>query len=144
MKLSKALKVKNRLVGEIKTISDEICEHNCYTDENMYTLNTHEHLKLLMDKINNLVQHKIAIQMATRDILPKLIEMTELKALISMIKTIPTKEGKSHLGYGQHLVTTDWKSQLNKENVKILIKELQERVEALQDEIDEYNATTTI
>lgn len=144
MKLSKALKEKKRLAAEIAHLKNQINSKNSYLEgsnvrEKFYVPDLFVTLK---DKVQELVNLKIAINEANRDIQAMIYLLGEYKAMIGFLSILNVQEGVVPASYNKgestYLVQID---ELEKEK---MLKEYQEKADALQDEIDTYNYTTEV
>jgi hypothetical protein len=148
--LAKALKVKNRLVGELSSLQGVARQHNCLPNE------SREEKSVQLSKVwediqttsNRIVELKSKLAIATSPITPYLVDLAETKSTISFLESLPIKEGKedTQIGYGVNssLKTVVWNSFINESSKNNLIKENKKRLDFLQDKIDEFNAITKI
>lgn len=144
MKLYKALKVKKGLIGDIAKLKEQITEKNSYlvgsTNEKEFNVeNAYDELLINIDKLVGL---KYAINEANKEIHGKLYTMSEYKALITFWKNVSVAEGAKKIGYSD--VIHDYEVHINESKRDEYIKSFQLRVNALQDEIDEFNFGTDI
>jgi len=97
---------------------------------------------------NRIVELKSKIAVATAQIAPFLVDLAETKSTISFLETLPIKEGKedTQIGYGVNssLKTVVWNSFIDEASKNKLVKENKNRLDLLQDKIDEFNAVTKI
>lgn len=148
--LAKALKIKNRLVGELANLQQTARQHNALPIE------SRGEKSVRLDKVweelqkvsNRLVELKSKIAVATAPITPLLVDLAETKGTIAFLESLPIKEGKedTQIGYGVNssLKTVVWNSFVDEAQKSKLIKENKERIDSLQDQIDEFNAVTKI
>lgn len=144
MKLSKALKEKNRLVGEINRIKQLISRENSRDVKSSSKVDVD---KLWLDlnlTTNKLVTIKAAIFKANVGIYANIVSMGELKDRIYWMASVNTNNEKSERPYGEHILTTEYKACKTQEDIDNMTKAMQDEIARLQDEIDEYNATTMI
>lgn len=148
--LNKALKIKNRLAGELaklqvlaqqnNSIREDQKEGKTVIIENVWS----EMASLRASLID--IKGKIAI--ASANVAAKLVKMAELKAEIAFLNSLIVKEGNEDFvnGYGANasIKTVKWISHISAAEKNQLIRDFQNTVESLQDEIDEYNAVTKI
>lgn len=141
MKLSKALKQKNRLVRKINSLQQLINRDNSAL-ENQYNE------ELISDRfaeyyasVDELVQLKAKIQQATAPIANKLIAMAELKGQVNFIKDLRTRQGSFKDYDGNEEVYACYYS---RDQVDSKTSEIECKIDELQDEVDEYNAITSI
>ena len=144
MKLHKSLKKRKSLVGEITTIKQHILEKNSSLEgsKNAELYNVTELNTELMDKINELIGLKFAINEANQEIQSKIYILGEYKALIAFWKTVSVDEGSKVIGYSDNV--KNYVVQFNEKKRDALISGYQKKVDALQEEIDVYNYTTDI
>ena len=141
MNINKALKTKSKLIKEIKQLNQRIQANNSYIEGNTPPYDSAKLLKELEKKIAELIELKVAINKANVPIFGKLTEMTELKLQIVNIKSLNCIEG-SHSRYGadpQKSIASI--TEIQKDSY---VNTLENRIETLQDEIDMFNATTSI
>lgn len=148
--LAKALKIKNRLVGELASLQAVARQHNSLPIE------SRGEKSVRLDKVwediqnisNRIVELKSKIAVATAQIAPFLVDLAETKSTISFLETLPIKEGKedTQIGYGVNssLKTVVWNSYIDEASKNKLVKENKNRLDLLQDKIDEFNAVTKI
>lgn len=148
--LNKALKIKNRLVGELQKLQDTAREMNTMPVENREekSVNLLEVWENIQKVSNKIVELKSKIALATAPITPLLIDLAETKSTISFLESLPIREGTEDttVGYGLNssLKTVRWNSFIDQRKKNELVKNNQERIDSLQDQIDEFNATTKI
>jgi hypothetical protein len=144
MKLSKALKEKKKLTGEIERLKDLIESKNSYVDGSNVPekFDVNELYSQLQSKIQELVNLKIAINEANREIQSSIYLLSEYKALINFFDMLNTTEGpKEKYGTDGTIIYHVQIDELKKEE---LIKMYQDKADRLQDQIDTYNFTTEI
>jgi spore maturation protein CgeB len=142
--IAKGLKIKNRLIGEINRLKDIFARENSRSEENPSTVDALAVLTELVETRHKLVGLKAQLAAASSPIAGMLAELAELKESIVWLNSIPTKEGVERIsGYGNVITERRWTAALNRERVDKKVTEYQERINELQDEIDNYNARTT-
>lgn len=144
MKLYKALKEKKNLVGEITRLKEQIKEKNSYLEgsKNGENFNAKGSYAQLLIKINELVGLKYAINAANQEIQSKIFLLGELKALIAFWKEVSVVEGAQMHGYADKV--SMYCVHFNENECNEIIEKFQKQVDALQDELDEYNFATEI
>lgn len=144
MKLAKALKEKKRLAAEVAHLKNKINSYNSYIkDSNVpQKFNVIEMYSTLQSKVQDLVNLKIVINEANKEIQPLIFLLSEYKAMIAFLNILNTREGIEPASFSKgevfHEVQID---ALKKEN---LIKEFQDKADNIQDKIDTYNYTTEV
>ncbi len=146
MTLAFALKQKNRLAGELSRKQEILRRENARRSDNVSTVDRKELWDSILNTSNQLADLKGKITVANIGIYPKLERMSELKARIAFIRTIPTTEGQepSFVGANQEKLIYLWDSFINQQRVDALIVEFQNEMNSLQDACDTYNAITQI
>lgn len=146
MKITKALKLKNRLAGEISGLQGVISRENSRRDDNPSKVDVSSEFEKLNSKRKELIDLKGRIARATAPIAPKLAELSELKSSITFVSGLPTREGEELVGTlsKESVLKYKWTAFMNRERVDKEVVKLQESINSLQDEIDEFNATTDV
>lgn len=142
MKLSKALKEKKRLAAEIAHLKNLINSKNSYIEGSTIKFDNWKMYEDLNKKIQELVNLKIVINEANRDIQPIIYKLGEYKAMISFLSFLNVQEGIVPDTYNGGEIT--YKVQIDEIDKENFLKEFQEKADALQDEIDTYNYTTEV
>lgn len=144
MKLSRALKQKNRIAKQIGLIKERIMENNSTYVDNEFTYKMTDLLKEYDELTNSLVELKAAIQLANIKIFHLIYTKSELQAKMQMLRSLDTRAGlQESRAYGSSDLHR-FKVQLDKPSRDREIADLQERINKIQDEIDIFNAVTTI
>lgn len=144
MNLTRALKEKNRLIKKITTVRNQIVSSNVSLKENPFPYNMEILQTNYSTLIDILINMKVAIQIANQPILEKIYALSELKSASSMFSQMDTKEGMHETGgYGASELR-EYEVQINRSQLDSRVEDLQTEIDALQDKIDEFNATTTI
>jgi hypothetical protein len=142
--LAKALKLKNSLVRELNRAKEILKRENVRTNKSTSKVDQAAVWALIATKTQELIALKAKITIANVGLYPLLAEMEELKSKITYVQGLPIREGVVNEGYGERVVEVTFTSFLNQEAVDKLVEEAQARIEALQDQVDAYNATTFI
>ena len=153
MNIARALKEKNRVAGRLAQLLNTIARDN----NRMYPKDRYEDEMLRIRGLETesqnlrkyLIDLKAAIQRATVPICHLLVEQAEFKARIAWVSanihSEPRENYVSSVVDGKIVqvieTTKPYYSQTEKDT---MLKELQTRIEDLQDMIDEHNATTTV
>lgn len=145
MKLAKALKEKNRLVGEINRIKVLICRENSRNVKSSSKTDVGDLFSQLDSTIKSLIAIKTAIFKANVGIYDKIVTLGELKTKIAWISEIPTRnEIEEQPSYNGTIMTKEYKAYMTQEDVDKQIAEIQIQIGKIQDEVDEYNATVSV
>ena len=148
MRLQKALKLKKKLAGEIAKLKTQIMQKNSYMEGslNAEKYNVQEMYEELLEKINQLVGLKFAINEANLEIQSKIYLLAEYKGLVEFWKMVNVTEGDHPVSsrFGDTSVFKQYYAQVSEEERDRFVKNYEEKIEAIQDEIDTYNFTTEI
>ena len=146
MKLTKALKLKNQLVGEINALKEIFKRENSRRNDNPSKIDCSKVFIELTDKREQLIKLKASISKANVDIYDKINRMAELKDYINFLNGLPKREGEelTLIGLNREKLMYNWTAYLNQEEVDKLVNSLKEDINALQDAVDNYNAVKDI
>jgi hypothetical protein len=144
MTLTTALKVKNRLIGKLNKIRQDIDTYNATCSDREIDMET-----LWVDfelTTKSLIDLKTKIAIKTAKIAHKLVELAEEKSKLAFFNSIFVRTGEEVIPvYGSGTVTTQkWESFITETKRRELVSKSEEKIAYLQDCIDEYNATTII
>ena len=142
MNVKQALKVKNKLVTEMKASYAILQKYNSIEEGNprRYSMmNTLEKIKTLQGE---LVDLKTKIHKANQPVYDKIFALAELKGMIKELKKVSTEEGKVNERYGS--VVSVKEVELNVTDIDAAVVVLESQIEQLQNELDIHNATTEI
>ena len=142
MNVKQALKVKNKLVTEMKAAYGILQKYNSIEEGNprRYSMtNTLEKIKTLQAE---LVELKTKIHKANQPVYDKIFALAELKGMIKELKKVSTEEGKGNERYGS--VVSVKEVELNVTDIDSAVSILESQIEQLQNELDVHNATTQI
>jgi hypothetical protein len=145
MTLTTALKVKNRLIGQLNKIRQDINTYNATCkDREIDIMVLWANYELAVE---GLIKLKTQIALKTAKITPKLVELAEEKSKLAFLNNIPVRTGEEVVPvyYGSGAMTTQkWESFITETKRRELVAKSEEQIAWLQDCIDEYNATTLI
>ena len=142
--IARALKEKNRVAGRLAKAREIIQQENSKDKSLPRRVDveaTYAEAKMLEAR---LVAIKSAIAQANNPIVAKIIELDELKSEIAFLNGINVKEGRfEEVSYGNKIVR-DIEAVVGQARVIAEVAELQKRADALQDALDEFNASTNV
>lgn len=142
--IARALKEKNRVAGRLAKAREIIQQENSKDKSLPRRVDveaTYAEAKMLEAR---LVAIKSAIAQANNPIVAKIIELDELKSEIAFLNGINVKEGRfEEVSYGNKIVR-DIEAVVGQARVLAEVAELQNRADALQDALDEFNASTKV
>lgn len=145
IKLYKAIKLKAKLIGELKNIGFSITQENTIVVGNTRNYDVKELIAKYDDKMNCLVKVKNAIHLANNNIYSKICLLSEYKLKAANFKRMDCKNGPNtdFKSYREEIIT-EFDSEIIIPDRDALVKELESKITILQDELDEYNYTTTV
>jgi hypothetical protein len=146
MNLSQALKEKNRLAGELVRQQQILQRENSRRSDATSKVDREHVWNKIIEISTSLGELKGRITVANIGVYPMLERMSELKARISYLNSLPVREGEElvFIGRDQEKMSYTWNSLINQEKRDTLTGELQLQINELQDKIDIYNAVTQL
>lgn len=140
--LARALKERSRLAGKLKRNFELINKENSMISGSSRNFD----LRALYEECRQLhlrlIQIKQIIAKANAPIAEKLVEMDEIKSMISYLRSVNTTIGLKKEGFSSECTRFD--VVLNGAELIVEADRLQAKVEDLQDELDEFNALTKV
>lgn len=143
IKLAKALKEKNKLIKKILGSQKLLNETNSIIKGNPRDFQPSELLSTLKSDTDKLVRLKCAINKANQPINQLIIRNAENKSLISYLKKLDTKDGKSVERYSRE-TPIEYEASIKGRQVLEEITKLEADIEKNQEEIDLFNHTTDV
>lgn len=144
MNIKRALKEKNKFVAKI---SEERLKVQAFNSIEVGAERAYDP-KAAMDEwvssIDKLVELKTKIHKANSKVYDKIFMLAELKSFVKQLRSIDCSSGKQAANrYSQEkdIVKEAAISLVERDN---LIKKYEEKIEALQEELDAYNAKTKV
>lgn len=145
MKIHKALKVKNRLVGEVVRLQEILKRENSRRSDNQSTIIPENVYSELISTFKKLTLIKTAIKQASVPVYEKIERIAELKGYINFLNTLPTRKGEETILHPTHeKIVYQWTSFIDKEKQDDLIVAVQKEINEYQDEVDTFNAVTEV
>jgi hypothetical protein len=142
MNVKQALKVKNKLVTELKAQYQILQKYNSIEEGNPRRYSMVDSFAKIQSLSSELVELKARIHTANQPVYQQIFELAELKGFVKELKKVPTDEGKQTERYGS--VQSIKVVELNIVDIENRVGELQDKIEALQNELDIHNANTQI
>ena len=142
MTVKQALKEKNKLVTEIKSLYEIARNYNSIEEGNPRRYSVNGSLQRAYELTTKLVELKTKIHKANAPVYDKIFLMAELKMRAKLIKSISCEEGKVNERYGS--VVSVKEVEINVAQKDQMVKDIEVQIEKLQDELDTHNATTEI
>lgn len=146
MNLAQALKHKNRLAGDLVRQQSIFSRENARRSDSVSTVDRQQVLSKIHELSEQLGVLKAKIAKANVGIYAAIERMAEYKSLIAYYQGLTKREGEEvqFIGRDQEQFKYTWDSHINQTKCDELVAELQTKINNLQDEVDNYNATTTI
>ena len=141
MKLAKALKLKNKLAGEVEQLKSLLKKQNVRSKKQEFDYDNRELLEKLRGKVGELVAVKTAIAQANAKIYDRIFRAAELKGLVATLNSLDTRPGV-HLEGGEYVerpIEIEYVAQLGKVEIDRLVAEFEGEIESVQDELDDFN-----
>ena len=142
MNIKQALKLKNKLVAQIKEQYEIAKAHNSIEQGNPRRYSALKAINQAEELSIELAELKTKIHLANAPVYDLIFQMSELKNQIKQLKSIPVEEGKVTERYGS--VTAIKEVELNIAERDNIVKALENKIEAIQDKLDTHNAITEL
>ena len=144
MTIKQALKLKNKLIKHIGENTKLMQEYNSIEVGNERPYSSTNLLVAITEDTKELAKLKTKIHIANTPVLEDIFLMSELKSMIQSLKKMDCTEGKSNRDR-YRLESESFKtSEISLVKRNETIKELEARIEEIQDRLDVFNATTQI
>lgn len=144
MSIFRALKEKNRIAGRLSLVRTRISNNNSCETTSKRQFDIEELFQESKKLEENLIAVKTEISKANAGIVDKITRLGELKAEITWLNNINTREGSYTENSYNGKVTHEFTVVLSTGKIVQEIERLQKECEDLQDEIDTYNAVHTL
>lgn len=146
MKLTKALKLKNQMAGDVTTLKDRLSKQNSRAAAVPFDYDNRQVLIELRSKVDELVKVKAAIAAANTAQYARIFRLAELKGIVTLLKSLDVRHGvfKEGGNYMQSTFEVEYIAQLKKAEVDQLVADLEAEIITLQDELDEFNHTNSV
>ena len=146
MNIKQALKRKNKLVKEISTELERVQRYNSVIAGMERVYDPRQAFDNYMRKSNSLIALKTAIHQANAPMYDRIFRLSELKSLISRIKSLDCNHGPVHNrgGYGTPSETIQMEAIISLIERDQLVEKLEAEIEMIQEELDRWNAITDI
>jgi hypothetical protein len=141
IKLSRALKLKNRVVNRLAKLDELITTCNS-TPEGTREYDVRDLFRDRLVLAAKLVQLKTAINAANQPVQQLIFELAECKSLAAMLGRISTQHGSVSEGYSG--VRTTYVAQFRKPDVDREVRRVEREIDRIQDELDRFNYETMI
>ena len=144
--LAKALKIKNRLAGELKRLQQILVRENSKLVGSVRDVDCENVYESIVDTMHKLIQVKAEIAKANVGIYGNITRIAELKGLLAFYATIPTNDGKikEEAGWREVATFSEYNAVYKKVKLDLMSTGISGEIDKLQDEIDVYNANTKV
>jgi hypothetical protein len=144
MTIKQALKLKNKLVKQIGENTKLMQDYNSVEVGNERPYSSVELLAQISEDTKELAKLKAKIHIANTPVLENIFLMSELKSMAQSLKKMDCTEGKSNRDRYRLDSESVKTSEISLVKRNETIKELEGRIEVIQDGLDIFNATTKI
>ena len=144
MTIKQALKQKNKLVKNIAENIKLIQQHNSVELGNQRPYSTVVLYSQIQKDTKELASLKAKIHIANTPVMEDIFWMSEMKSTIAALKKMDCTEGKSNRDRYRLETEMVLTSEISLVNRNQEIKLLESKIEAIQDKLDTFNATTEI
>lgn len=144
MNIKQALKKKNKLVGMMTEEFFKATQYNVVDEGNPRPYSATEAIGKWMQLSNELIVLKTQIHKANIPVYDKIFELSELKSQVKLLKSLNCTAGKiagGRWGDGESVIKH---AEINVVEKDKMVKELESRIERLQEELDQWNHNTLI
>lgn len=143
MNIHQGLKEKNRITGDLRKLDARVLENGRWPKGSKPSYELKELLeerKMVVVELNAL---KLKVTKATVPIVDKILEMAELKAYVKTLQSLRVKEGMDRAAYSR-TEAIEYDSAMTEKEKDSLIREAENKINELQDELDKFNAVTEL
>jgi hypothetical protein len=144
MTIKQALKQKNKLIKQIGENTKLMQEYNSIEVGNERPYSSIILLAKITEDTKELANLKSKIHVANTPVLEDIFLMSELKSIAQSLKKMDCTEGKSNRDRYRLESESVKTSEISLVRRNETIKELETRIEEIQDRLDVFNATTQI
>ena len=143
--LSKALKLKNRLAGRVNSASNNVASFNSVPKDQVGQVDVNAAWELRKQITGALIKLKTILSEGASPIRERLYTLQEMKSELSWVRGIGTTQGIQHHGFrGLGETDVEYVAQFSKTDIDQVIRTLEISIDNLQDEIDDFNASTKV
>jgi len=144
MNIKQALKKKNKLVGQIQEEFYKASQYNVVDEGNPRPYSATAAIGEWMRLSNDLIVLKTKIHKANAPVYDKIFEMAELKNQVKHLKSLNCTSGKVSGGRWGNEEPVIKHAEISVVEKDGMVKELEARIESIQDELDQWNHNTLI
>ena len=140
MSVSRALKEKSRILTKLSEARDMVHKYNAVDLGTRRPIAVKEAIERAAQLEENLIRIKVAIEEANLPINRQLIEMMAVRAELAFYAGLDTDEVRTVTRRDEEEVKVTRDVSVGQTEVLKKIEELKEKIDRLQDEVDEFNA----
>lgn len=144
MTIKQALKLKNTLVKQTKEEMAKLHSYNSIEESNNRPYSAKETLDKINQLTKELIDLKTSIHTANLPVYADIFEMSELKNLVVNLRSLDCSEGKTYDRYGRNSEPVVKTAEISIVERDEQVKLLEERIEKIQEKLDQHNSTTHI
>lgn len=144
MKLSRALRYQKRVKETIRKLESDIQEDNSKPEGEERDTDVRLAFKQREAWVNHLTNLKLATQAASTEIRGDILELAEAKAEIAFLQRLNVTKGTVKDRWNREAPTIKYAAIVNKVERDSMVSTLQDRIDALQTKIDNFNTTTDV
>jgi hypothetical protein len=145
MNIKQALKRKNVLVDQIKQEYSRLNQYNSVESGNPRPYAPADSLKKYLELTDELVELKTSIHKANQPIYDKIFRLSEYKSIVKYLRALDCTEGKtSNRGWGADAEPKIMVAEIGIVARDTMVAEYEEKINAIQDELDYFNQVTVI
>jgi hypothetical protein len=145
MTVRQALKQKNKLVQELKELNGRLQNNNSIIEGNSRDYSSKETLTAIYSKVNELTVLKTKIHRANAPVYDKIFLLSELKSIAQTLRGLDCTNGIAVDFYARRSESQIIKNaEITATERDAEVKFLENRIEQIQDELDQFNAATLI
>ncbi len=142
MNVKKALKTKAKLIKFLGDTFAKVRSYNSIEEGTERSYDPRMAFNEWVAGIETLINLKTAIHKANSKVYDKIFRLSELKSVVSQLRTIDCSQGKVNAGYGREPIVRETIITILERDE--LIKKYEAEIETLQEELDEHNLKTLV
>ena len=143
MNIKQALKRKNKLVTLISEEFSKASTYNSIEEGNARPYSATEALQKWQQYSDELVSLKSRIHRANAPVYDKIFMMSELKSQIKHLRSLNCAQGKERNRWNENEPIIRH-AEINTVERDTMVKDMEARIELIQDELDKFNTYTEI
>lgn len=140
MKINKALKLKNKLVKKANTEISRVQSNNVHREDRLPTYDAKQNLENFLKTIDEIIELKTKIHQANFNIYSKIFRMSEIKNIISKLRSISTHEPRSY----NEGTEVNYTVSISEKEINEMIEKYELEIESIQEELEAHNHTKDI